>query len=66
MAALGSQFDSGWEEAREDLTSKIDDLKVGIDQEEAARDEAVNYMVNSFGDEIIKLEQEVQKERELR
>lgn len=61
MTALGSHFESGWEEAREELTSKIDDLKASIDQEEAVRDEAVNYMVNSFGDEILKLEQEVQR-----
>ena len=34
-----------------------------MEVEEGAKDEAVNYMVNSFGEEIIKLEQMVQKEK---
>lgn len=32
MATLGSHFESGWEEARDELASKIDDLKSALDQ----------------------------------
>ena len=64
MAVIGSHFENGWEETKEEVTSQIEDLKAQMDSEEAAKDEAVNFMVNSFGEEILKLEQMVQKEKE--
>ena len=64
MIVLGNHFESGWEEAKEELISKIQDIRLKMEVEEGAKDEAVNYMVNSFGEEIIKLEQMVQKEKQ--
>ena len=64
MIVLGNHFESGWEEAKGELSSKIEDLKARIDSEQAAKDEAITFMVNGFGEQILKLEQMVQKERE--
>ena len=50
MTVLGNHFDAGWEESRDEITTAIEDLRTQLDSEEAARDEAVNYMVNNFGE----------------
>jgi hypothetical protein len=37
MAVLGNHFESGWEEAKEDICSKIVDLKTRMDADEVAQ-----------------------------
>lgn len=66
MAALGSQFESGWDEARDEILGDIDKVRSKIEHEEAARDEIVTFMVTNFGEEILKAQQMVQREREER
>jgi hypothetical protein len=64
MAALESQFESGWDEARDEILGKMEGLRSHMEHEEAERDELVTFMVNKFGEEILKVEQMVQRERE--
>lgn len=64
MAVLGSEFENGWEEARQEIGQAMGELRGKMESDQLARDETVNFVVNSFGEEILKLEQSVQRERE--
>ena len=50
MAILGSHFENGWEETREDIIRKIEDVRGKIDVEQTLRDEEVSTTVNRFGE----------------
>jgi hypothetical protein len=38
MTVLGNHFESGWEEAKEEVTTKLEDLRARMDLEEVAKD----------------------------
>ena len=63
---LDGQFEAEWQEARGEITASMAEVKTRMDRQQSNRDEVVGFMVNAFGEEILKLEEQVQKEREAR
>ena len=66
MEIIGSQFENNLESRKAEVNKQIGEIKHRIELGCASRDEVVNFMVNNFGDKILELEENTQKEVEVR
>ena len=63
---MGSHFEEDLSFKKGELTKHLSEARSRLELADASRDETVGFMVGSFGEKILELEEEVQREREAR
>ena len=63
---ISEQFQAQCKLASTEIKSSIEKVDTMLQKQVNSRDETAQFLINSFGDEIIKLEDILHKEREMR